>query len=98
MNDYIKREDVLALIDKGYIVGNRNYNSVAKLINSIPSADVVEQKKGKWEEIPLETGGFTIRMPYCSLCGARPAEIGWYYRTNFCPNCGADMREDGEEC
>lgn len=48
-----------------------------------------ERKKGKW--IPHEGGKF-VGFPYmhyeCSECRAfEPTE------TNFCPNCGADMRE-----
>ena len=47
-----------------------------------PSADVVERKKGEW--INNTNGTFE-----CSLCGWK------HSRSNYCPNCGADMR--GEE-
>lgn len=52
-------------------------------IDAAPSADVRENVKGKWEP----RGGYY----YCSQCGAR-YEWGGYFSTNFCSNCGADMR------
>ena len=33
----------------------------------------------------------------CSVCGeALPYSDEYDYETNFCPNCGADMRKEGE--
>ena len=37
----------------------------------------------------------TGTYPTCNLCGQ--AEIGMVKQTNFCPNCGADMRENNEK-
>ena len=51
----------------------------------------LQPRKGEWIYY-RETG---YGNPYghyeCSLCGD-----GYGYKTNFCPNCGADMRE-GED-
>ena len=45
-----------------------------------PTADVRENVHGEWVE--------TESVYYiCSLCGDDS-----YYESNFCPNCGADMR------
>ena len=55
----------------------------------LPAADVREVKRGKWKR-----GAYTDTAPkdmefyYCSECGHRLQT----FRTNFCPNCGADMR------
>lgn len=48
------------------------------------SKDVVEVKHGEW----LEDSGNIA----CSKCHT----IWLYRRTDFCPNCGADMRERKE--
>ena len=49
-----------------------------------------EQKKGKW-----------IDDTYCSECGwvnqVESGFIGSVKGFNFCPNCGADMRGDGND-
>ena len=92
MTEYIKREDVLELVDKGYLVSNGNPKSVKKFINAIPTADVVERKRGKWEW-NIDDGFY-----YCSECDAvspREDQNGDYCDCpNFCPCCGADMRGD----
>ena len=68
-------------------------NETPKLLSE--AADVIEKlskerKKGKWIDLNTST---TMYMPRykCSICD------GWANKSNFCPNCGADMRgeEDG---
>ena len=65
-------------------------------IASIPAADVREVKRGKWKDKRLDK--FRKYEVVCSECGAK--YIGNYdaydepYDFNFCPNCGADMREE----
>lgn len=52
-------------------------------------------KKGHWKG---DDFGYK-----CSICGfcmcemAHSTDYVTYEKTNFCPNCGADMREDGEQ-
>lgn len=46
-----------------------------------------KRKKGKW--ILIDTGFYVYAK--CSQCGET---LNW--RRNFCPHCGADMREGGE--
>ena len=63
-------------------------------INSIPAADVRPVRRGKWEAVRLdhERMGCRPTAHYGSECH----QITWF-RTFFCPNCGADMRETKEE-
>lgn len=50
-----------------------------------------ERPHGKWEwKSPTPE---TIIAPHCSKCGHMNDFI---METNFCPNCGADMRKEGE--
>lgn len=54
-------------------------------IKAIPSADVQPVVHGKWV-----FDGYNYRDPYvCNICGACAD-----YESNFCPNCGAGMREE----
>ena len=65
-------------------------NSVVKFLALM---DDEKQKKGKWELHTDER--FDIDYYKCSECGYEP------YRkmdiSNFCPNCGADMRPQDKE-
>lgn len=84
MSDYIKREDAIRAITKADCD-----DVVAKMaVGSVPAADVVEVKHGKWEL-------WTVRGEaelYCSVCGNSPNVI---YTYEFCPNCGAKMDLEG---
>lgn len=48
-----------------------------------------EDRKGKWVK-RIESGMYWYE---CSACGGDVPRGGRHYRfTDFCPNCGADMR------
>ena len=96
MTEYIKREDVHLALDSHYFPGEL---SLRETIDSIPSADVVERKKGKWiaiDELNVHNSdGYYIGDQIecqCSICGKNV----WLFETekdyNFCPYCDADMR------
>ena len=74
--------------DRKFICGVESYR---EYIESLPSA----QKKGHWihdTTISL-INNMEISLPagVCNVC-----DIHVEYTSKFCPNCGADMREDGE--
>ena len=95
MAEYIKRDDLLELYDlNGLEVENAKVPLavVIQNIKDIPSADVVERKKGKWIEQEDGWGGYYYD---CSVCNESWTTIDgtpWDNGMNFCPNCGADMR------
>ena len=80
------------------------YKLFENVLADIPSADVVERKRGKWiwdkDGVDWNIGAWC-----CSECGSRNANIGcngnenpmWWSGSRFCPNCGADMRERESE-
>ena len=80
MIDYIKREDVLRLVEPDA----RPF--LAERICNLPSADVVERRVGRWEK-RMNIDALT----WCSECGWMKHQ-GDDRRYNYCPNCGADMR------
>lgn len=53
-------------------------------VEDFPAADVRPVKRGTWITRPYMMGN----TQYCSLCGEN-----YGVKYNFCPNCGADMRE-----
>ena len=92
MSDPIKREDALnallrmdgTKIDKALAMGE---------IRSIPSADRLQ---GEWLKFGLGRG---TRILFCTNCERRievPLSQG-NLNYDFCPNCGADMKEREDE-
>lgn len=59
-------------------------------IGDLSAADVKPVKRGKWIPVTNGRGGHE-----CSECHdyAPSYQVGMEYLANYCPNCGADMRE-----
>ena len=61
------------------------------LIDVAPTVDAVPVIHGRW--IPYNSKyGHDEKVYLCDQCNNN---VG-FKKMNFCPNCGADMREDGE--
>ena len=93
MTDYIKREDAINEIRKD-IMGGLNYEGILK---RLPSADVVERKRGKWIKGETWSEGYGMGEQYgryytCSECSHTVQSDYGKSLINFCPKCGADMR------
>lgn len=91
MPKYIDVDELKDWVDNWFIV-NRYYHQHSRsknipsselfdLIERMPTADVIERKKGKW----IKRG---ISLYKCSEC-----ERFSPTQENYCPKCGADMRE-----
>ena len=57
------------------------------LVAAIEALQEPERKKGKWISALKDDGDSLLR---CSICNY-PVSYFWG-RTNFCPECGADLR------
>lgn len=64
---------------------------IIEKIKNIPTADVVERKRGEWIFNPSDAIEMMFTKPKCSECGFESADGG-----NYCSNCGADMRKEVE--
>ena len=90
MNDFVRREDVVEALYEAIRTDLRgtftdSMSLAIAMAENIPSAKQ-NILKGKWQvtSIKGETWGI------CSNCNFKQ-KAG---ELNFCPNCGADMRED----
>ena len=82
MTEYIRREDLMERVGRWQL---NTREAIAEMIMSVPSADVVERKRGEW----FDRGSLSCR---CSNCRCKSPE-----EFSFCPNCGADMRGRKDE-
>ena len=107
MDDYIKRSQIkYSYTPKRFAEHSelcRAYNDGVKSmeihIAEIPTADVVEVRHGVW--LPSRNGINPIRCDKCNMPALFVQEqdgfggFGFYRcPSNYCPNCGADMRGD----
>lgn len=76
MKEYVDREVVHRIIDS-----ERSKEQMLAMLENTPTANVRENKPGEWIWNERCTD-YT-----CSVCGEH-----FDNNTNFCPNCGADMR------
>lgn len=84
---YLKRADIT--------VGQKNKTKTAEAIECAIKALEQQPKRGKW--ISIDDGGMRVDG-YCSECNIFiPKNVREIMRDycdgDFCPNCGADMRE-----
>ena len=87
MAEYLELEKVLD--DKNIItVQTREYGSIEVIpvdtITDIELADVQPVKRGEWGKRAYDR----VQCSYCGKC----EDVA----TDFCPNCGADMRDSTE--
>ena len=99
MSEYLDRKQVIELYEKHQpSLATHVYEFGEKLkalpMMALPIAELdTTEDFGEW--IDRSDSG-RIRYPFweryeCSKCGAKSDY------TNFCPNCGADMRKEGED-
>ena len=103
MTDYISRETAIRAF-RDYEMNMKAEGWQAQLeygrclIEQLPADDVRENKRGKWiwHETPLHDGTIAFAIQ-CSVCKEIFTETDVCEKPmeyNFCPNCGADMREE----
>ena len=91
MDEYIRREEAIdAVLDayfntpKTNLIGKLFYNAVLEL----QPADVEPVRHGRWLCVDTDTEQFFL----CNRCKKKE-----YWESNYCPNCGADMRGTNDE-
>ena len=113
MIEYIEKRDVIDELmdyasrwfayDPYNKIVARIFQDIELIIKGIPSTDVIEPKRGKWVQgterqtiIGASEGELrTIYALRCSYCNKEFGTLAKDY--NFCPNCGADMRNSSEK-
>lgn len=71
----------------GFIEGAKiKENAILNALADVPAADVVEVRRAAWQS--WEQDKPPCKWYSCDYCGFHALS-----RSNYCPNCGADMRE-----
>lgn len=69
---------------------HRYHRAAERVIAGVPAADVRPVVRGKWSTVYDDF--MKSNYDTCSCCGKEYFGANGF---NFCPNCGADMREEG---
>ena len=89
----IKAHDYLLVAHNNSIDRGMFTAGIQQVIDESPAADVEPVKHGEWKPVDIGGGDYIY---VCSVCKQKwtlndgtPSEN----HMNFCPNCGADMKE-----
>ena len=104
MKEYIERAAALDICQKEYeerlrmadYCGDTVAWNIGGAVKSIPAADVVEVRHGRW----MTTDAYPHHL-YCSVCYKTYAKNAKWVNeldlpTNYCPYCGARMGKEDE--
>lgn len=93
MDEYIKREQVLKLLESAQ-AWNWSMNTLYDEMKDLPSADVAPVVHGKWEFEPETINTYSVLK--CSKCGWWTLDLSVDGSYHHCPNCGAklDLEDD----
>ena len=91
MDNYFSSREIL---EKA--IGTDAYFQIKSILFGLKAADVAEVRHGRWEDKTNISRAEVEQRVDCSVCG----QIFWTTAVlsfNYCPNCGALMKEDEHE-
>lgn len=94
MAEYIEREEALACfhdwIDRRGDVHTPDENPEYRALEDLPATDVRPVVRAAWQS--WEQDKPPCKWYSCDYCGFHALS-----KSNYCPHCGADMREENNE-
>lgn len=86
--EYIEREVAKKVLADDYAY------AAAKLLDTVPTANVQEVRHGKWIYEDSDIGWADYKCSACGECFVLEAGTPQENEYNFCPNCGAKMDKE----
>ena len=94
MDDVIRKQTVLNMIDDVQFGNITNkLTMLHEAVRNLPPVDVRENVHGEWiDGKRIKMDGTYHWFRECSVCGRERDDANPDKDTDFCPNCGSDMR------
>lgn len=106
MTEYVERKKLEETFDNadpdvcesnfdGYSEWGFGRENVRNVIRSVPAADVTPVVHGRWIHSRYEDCSEQFDIVKCSQCSHEAYAMAFYVLNgNYCPNCGAKMRQE----
>lgn len=91
---YLSDAEIEATRQRKYVFASA-LNTICGNVRNHPTIEP-ERKKGEWIRHPEQKNIFGGKTIECSECGEKYV-VQYIKDEKFCRNCGADMREEGEQ-
>ena len=94
IKEYIERASVHSIIEQTSTFAFTR-GGMHERVDSLPAADVVEVRHGRWipeacESVSKRNRLIEYRVYSCSICGRSNGRV----KKKYCPNCGARMDKE----
>lgn len=93
-NEVIKETESILNFRRQHHMPTAEYEALLGYLKKRPTVDAVEVVHGRWTpnfEYDFDRGEHRLTGYHCNQCG-----IWTLKKSNYCPNCGADMRGETE--
>ena len=93
MDDSISRQAAIDALNEIHYMDREDWVMVMDTMDFLPSVEP-QRKKGRWVRKDDYYNGIIMRVCKCSACDANAGigKDGFWYKSNYCPNCGAEMQ------
>lgn len=91
INDCLEHEDKITDIEKATLC------AIKKLVERTPVADVEEVRHGRWHRYSKGQGSYNGVIILSDAFQCTICKESFWNKSDYCPHCGADMRESPKE-
>lgn len=79
--------DADAFLEEYKRYGTNSYPFVCEVVKQLPTIEA--ERHGRWIYTPKDAIEAMFSLPKCSVCGHESSDA-----LNYCPNCGAHMKDE----
>ena len=98
MKEYISKDYLnsilISRLNNSNGAENYAYGCIKQEIQYAPESEIAHIKHGYWVKLWCDNNMIGHEYEECSVCGCAMLDTNQFWDSNFCPNCGAIMKEN----